>query len=256
MGVSYEVIERVAHVTLDRPDRRNAMDLEVFALLAEHAARIQADPTVGAVVVAGRDGTFSSGLDLTTLGGLLSEGLDPSLVARLQATFTAYEELDIPVLAAIEGHCLGGGLQLALACHLRAVAPDAQLGLLEVRWGLVPDLGGTYRLPRLVGPGRATELAMTGRSVTAEEALRGGLAELALPAADALTAAHEHAARWAAGPGSIRRIPRLVRENLHRDRTGALAAEIAAQSAAVEGPDVREAVTARLEGREPRFVGR
>lgn len=270
--VSYEVVEGVAHVTIDRPDKRNAMDLEVFAQLAESAARIQADASVGAVVVAGRGGTFSAGLDLATLGGLLTAGvapggaagadeattggLDPALVARLQATFTAYEELDVPVLAAIEGHCLGGGIQLAAACHLRAVAPSASLAVLEARWGLVPDLGGTYRLPRLVGAGRATELAMTARTFDAEEAVRIGFAELTLPADDPQAAAHEHAARWAAGPGSVRRVPRLVRENLDRDRTGALGAEIAAQVAAVAGPDVREAITAHLEGRTPRFAGR
>jgi enoyl-CoA hydratase/carnithine racemase len=270
--VGYEVVEKVAHVTIDRPDKRNAMDLEVFAQLAECAARIQGDDDVGAVVVAGRGGTFSAGLDLATLGGLLTAGadddeaaaagapptpaLDPTLVARLQATFTAYEELDVPVLAAIEGHCLGGGIQLAAACHLRAVAPSASLSVLEARWGLVPDLGGTYRLPRLIGPGRTTELAMTARTFDADEALRIGFAELALPAEAPQDAAHEHAARWAAGPGSVRRVPRLVRENLGRDRTAALGAEIAAQVAAVSGPDVTEAITAHLEGRAPRFVGR
>jgi len=265
--VSYEVVEGVAHVTLDRPDKRNAMDLEVFAQLAEAAARIQADASVGAAVVAGRGGTFSAGLDLATLGGLLTAGgdataqesvgaLDPAMVARLQATFTAYEELDVPVLAAIEGHCLGGGIQLAAACHLRAVAPSASLAVLEARWGLVPDLGGTYRLPRLIGPGRATELAMTARSFDAEEALRIGFAELSLPSDQPQAVAHEHAARWAAGPGCVRRLPRLVRENLSRDRTAALGAEIAAQVATVSGPDVREAITAHLEGRGPRFTGR
>ncbi len=276
--VSYEVVEGVAHVTLDRPDKRNAMDLEVFAQLAECAARVQADDDVGAVVVAGRGGTFSAGLDLATLGGLLTAGagegedgtegsgaatgtatapaLDPTLVARLQATFTAYEELDVPVLAAIEGHCLGGGIQLAAACHLRAVAPTAAMAVLESRWGLVPDLGGTYRLPRLIGPGRTTELAMTARTFDAEEALRIGFAELALPAEAPQDAAHDDAAKLAAGPGSVRRVPRLVRENLGRDRTAALGAEIAAQVTGVSGPDVTEAITAHLEGRAPRFVGR
>ena len=254
--VSFEVEEGVAHVRLDRPDKRNAMDLEVFAQLAEHAARIEADPGVGAVVVSGAGGNFSAGLDLATLVGLLGEGLDPAVVARLQATFTAYEELDVPVLAAIEGHCLGGGIQLAAACHLRAVAPSASLSVLEARWGLVPDLGGTYRLPRLVGVGRATELAMTARRFDAAEALASGFAELELPADDPQAAAHEHAARWAAGPGSVRRIPRLMRENLDRERVDALAAEIVAQEAAVSGPDVTEAVTAHLEGRPPRFSGR
>jgi len=254
--VAYEVVDGVAHVTLDRPDKRNAMDLEVFAQLAEHADRITGDRAVGAVVLAGRGGTFSAGLDLETLGGLLGAGLDPTVVARLQATFTAYEELDVPVIAAIEGHCLGGGIQLAAACHLRAVAPSARLAVLEARWGLIPDLGGTHRLPRLIGPGRTTELAMTARTFDAEEALRIGFAELALGAEDPQAVAHEHAARLAAGPAAVRAVPRLVRENLARDRTGALAAEIAAQTAAVGGADVREAVTAHLEGRPPRFAGR
>ncbi len=254
--VAYEVVDGVAHVTLDRPAKRNAMDLEVFAQLAEHADRITTDRAVGAVVVAGRGGTFSAGLDLETLGGLLGDGLDPAVVARLQATFTAYEELDVPVVAAIEGHCLGGGIQLAAACHLRAVAPSARLAVLEARWGLVPDLGGTHRLPRLVGAGRTTELAMTARTFGAEEAVRIGFAELTLPEEGPQVAAHEYAARLAAGPAAVRAVPRLVRENLERDRTDALAAEIAAQVAAVTGPDVREAVTAHLAGRSPRFSGR
>lgn len=254
--VAYEVIEGVAHVTLDRPDKRNAMDLEVFAQLAEHADRVVGDRSVGAVLVAGRDGTFSAGLDLETLGGLLGGDLDPSIVARLQATFTAYEELDVPVLAAIEGHCLGGGLQLAAACHLRGVAPSARLSVLEARWGLVPDLGGTHRLPRLVGAGRTTELAMTARTFDADEALKIGFAELALPESEPLATAHRFAARLAAGPAAVRAIPRLVRENLHRDRADALAAEIAAQIAALGSGDVQEAVMAHLEDRTPRFAGR
>ncbi len=254
--VDYEVIEGVAHVTIDRPDKRNAMNVEVFAQLAERASEIRADEAVGAVVVAGRGGNFSAGIDLATLDRLLGHGLEPAFVARLQATFTAYEDLDLPVVAAIEGHCLGAGVQLAAACHLRAVAPDASLAVMESRWGLIPDLGGTHRLPRLIGPGRTTELAMTARRFDAEEALRNGFAEIALPAEDALGAAHALAARLAAGPGSVRRLPRLIRENLDRDRTDALAAEIAAQEVAVTGPDVTEAMASHRDGRQPRFVGR
>ncbi|MEX2548834.1 MAG: enoyl-CoA hydratase-related protein [Nitriliruptoraceae bacterium] len=254
--VGYEVVEGVAHVTIDRPDKRNAMNLEVFAQLAERAAAVQADDDVRAVVVAGRDGNFSAGIDLVTLERLLGDGLEPTFVARLQATFTAYEELDVPVVAAIEGHCLGAGVQLAAACHLRAVAPDASLAVMESRWGLIPDLGGTHRLPRLIGPGRTTELAMTARRFDAEEARRIGFAEIALPGEDAQGAAHTLAARLAAGPGSVRQLPRLIRENLDRDRAGALAAEIVAQEAAVTGPDVAEAIAAHRAGRQPRFVAR
>lgn len=254
--VSYEVVDRVAHVTIERPDKRNAMSLEVFAQLAERAVEAAADPKVGAVVVAGRGGVFSSGLDVSVFGTLSQGGVDTAFIAGLQDAFTAYEELDVPTIAAIEGYCFGGGIQLAAACHLRAVAPDAQLSVMESRWALVPDLGGTWRLPRLIGLGRATELTLTARRVDATEALAIGLAELGLPADDPLAAAHEAAARLAAGPGAVRRAPRLLRENLGRDRRAGLVAEQETQLECLTGPDVREAIVAQLEGRPPRFVGR
>jgi enoyl-CoA hydratase/carnithine racemase len=254
--VSYEVIDRVAHITIERPDKRNAMSVAVFDQLAERAAEVAHDPDVGAVVVAGRGGVFSSGLDVSVFGERSEAGVDAEFIGRLQAALTAYEELDVPTIAAIEGYCFGGGIQLAVACHLRAVAPDAQLSVLEATWGLVPDLGGTWRIPRLVGLGRATELTLTARRVPAEEALAMGLAEIALPADDPQGAAHAYAAELAAGPGALRRAPRLLRENVERDRDAALAAEVAAQVACLTGPDFMEAVTAKLQGRPPEFVGR
>jgi enoyl-CoA hydratase/carnithine racemase len=255
-AVSYEVSDGVAHVTIERPEKKNAMSLEVFDQLTELAARAAQDDAVGAVVVAGRGGTFSSGIDLTVFGDQLHDGVDPAFIARLQTAYTAYEDLDKPTIAAIEGYCFGGGIQLAVACHLRAVAPGTELAVLEARWGLVPDLGGTWRLPRLVGLGRATELTLTARRVGAEEALAIGLAELRLGGDDPQAEAHDLAARLAAGPGAVRRAPRLLRENLGRDRAAALAAEAATQVRCIEGPDFTEAITAHLQGRAPRFAGR
>lgn len=253
MSVRYELTDGVAVITIDRPEKRNAMDLEVFGALRDAAAEAAADDRAGAVLVCGEGGTFSSGIDITVLGSQAMDGdVEESFIVGLQEALTAYEELDIPAVAAIDGPCFGAGLQLAIACHLRAVTPSASLSVMEVRWALVPDLGGTYRLPRLVGLGRATELALTGRRVDADEAVRTGLAELAV---DDLGEAHELAARLAAGPGSVRRVPRLVRENLTRSRDDALAAERRAQLASFAGPDFREVVQARLAGREPRFVG-
>ncbi len=259
--VSYAVVDRVAHVTIERPDRRNAMDLEVFDQLAEHAERAATD-RVGAVVVTGRGGHFSSGLDIAVLGSRLAggpedatHGIDRELIARLQASLTAYEDLEVPTIAAIEGYCFGAGLQLALACHVRAVAVSAELSVLEARWGLVPDLGGTWRLPRAVGLGRATEMVLTARRVGADEALAVGLAERRL-GDDPQAEAHAFAARLASGPGALRRIPRLVRDNLTRSRDAALAAEAEAQLVCLDGPDFREAVTAHVADRDPTFVGR
>lgn len=254
--VSYEIDERVAVITIERPDKRNAMSMEVFAGLGDRAQQANADDGVGAVLVRGRGGTFSSGIDTSVFGGQDEHGVDRALIARLQASFTAFEECDKPTIACIEGACFGGGLQLAAACHLRAVAPSARLAVLERRWGLVPDLGGTYRLPRLIGLGRATELAVTAREVDADEALRIGLAEIRLGGEDPRGEALDYARRLAAGPAAVRRVPRLMRENLRRDRAAALDAEAAAQIACIEGHDFAEAVAAAIEGREPDFTGR
>ncbi len=264
--VSYEVIDRVAHVTIERPEVKNAMSTAVFEQLGERAQQAADDPEAGAVLVAGRGGTFSSGLDVSLFGsggesgsdggdGNGGGGMGVEGIGRLQAAFTAYEELDKPTIAAVEGYCFGAGIQLAAACHLRAVAPDAQLAVMEARWALVPDLGGSYRLPRLVGLGRATELTMTARRVDAQEALAIGLAELSLDGPDPLAQAHEIAARLAAGPGSVRRAPRLLRENLDRDRDAALRAEAETQLTCLKGPDFAEAVGAAMEGRSPSFSG-
>lgn len=257
-GIRTTVQHGVAVITIARPDRRNAMDLGVFDGLGQAAREADADAAVGAVVVHGEGGHFSSGIDVGLFGGQAEHGIDPAFIDRLQSSFTAFEECDKPTIAAIEGYCYGAGIQLAAACHLRAVAPSAELSVMEARWGLVPDLGGTYRLPRLIGLGRATELVLTARKVGAEEALAMGLAEIALPDGDGAPIDHavRYAARLAAGPGALRRAPRLLRENLVRPREEALRAEAATQLACIEGPDFAEAVAARLEGRDPEFVGR
>ena len=244
----YEVVDGVAHVVVARPGKRNALSREVLDRLAVHAAEAASDPRVGAVVVSGEGGQFSAGLDLADLAGLADAALSEEDVGAVQAVLTAYEELDVPTVAAIEGVCLGGGLQLALACHLRAVAPGARLAVLETRWGLVPDLGATWRLPRLVGTGRATELILSAREVGTEEALAIGLAEVALPATGAVEAAHALAARLAAGPTALRLVPRLVREAAAAPREAALAAEARAQLHALAAGDLAVAVAAVRDG--------
>lgn len=251
--------DRVAHVVIDRPDKRNAMSRAVLEQLRERATEIAAriaGREVGAVVVSGRGGHFSAGLDLADLAGLGTSGLDEAGVAEVQSVLTGYEELDAPVLAAIDGVCLGAGAQLALACHVRGVTERASMAVLEPRWGLVPDLGASWRLPRLVGQGRATELMLSSRRVDAAEALRIGLAELALDGEDVQAAAHEVAARWAAGPEVLGALPRLVREAGGVGRDDALRAEARLQLRMLAGGDVEEALRAAAEGREARFGGR
>ena len=258
-AVSYEVRDGVAVITIERPDVKNALNQAVFDGLRARAEQAADDDEVGAVLLSGRGGSFSSGLDVTIFSGGALGGDDKTgrnWIRGLQASFTAYEDIDKPTLAAVEGYCYGGGIQLAAACHLRAVAPSAKLSVLERRWGLIPDLGGTHRLPRLVGLGRANELVLTARVVAADEALAIGLAEIALSSDDPQAEAFAHAKALANGPGSVRRAPRLLRENWDRPREDALEAEIDVQLTNLGGPDFLEAVQAGMEGREPSFVGR
>lgn len=263
-AVTYEVTDRLAVVTINRPEKRNAMSMDVFDGLLEAGERAAAESTeeggVGAVLVRGADGVFSAGIDLSTfgnqLGGDTSEAEMDAFISHLQQAFTVFEDIDVPTVAAIEGYCFGAGIQLAAACHVRLVTPDAQISVLERRWGLIPDLGGCHRLPRLVGLGRATELALTARRVSGTDAVTMGLCDVLLPEDDPQQAAWDYAMALAHAPGATRRVPRLMRENLDRDRTTGLAAERATQMATMAGPDFREAVMAGLEGREPQFVGR
>lgn len=255
---SLTFVERVAHVVIERPAKRNAMSRPVLDALLDHARAIGelvASGEVGAVVVAGRGETFSAGLDLADLASLAVGPPEAAEIGRIQAVMTAYEELDVPVLAAIDGVCLGAGLQLAIACHVRAVTDRASLGILEPRWGLVPDLGASWRLPRLVGQGRATALMLEARRIDAREAVAIGLADFTI-GGDALTAGHELAARWAAGPEVLRHLPRLVRESAGGDRDAALQAEARLQVRMLAGGDVQEALRAAGEGRSPEFGAR
>lgn len=251
--VTVRIVDRVAIVTLDRPDRRNALDWAMFDGLRAAAARIAADDQVGAAVVTGAGGTFSSGLDTSLFGAAGPDGVDADFIAGLQDAFTAFEDLPVPSIAAIQGWCLGGGAQLAAACHLRLVADDARIAIAERRWGLVPDLGGTYRLPRLIGLGRANDWVMTGRTVEADEAIATGFAQGRM--AD-LEEAVAYARDLATAPAATRRVPALLRENLDRSRDGALAAEARTQLQVMAGPDTAEAARAAVEGRPPEFVGR
>jgi enoyl-CoA hydratase/carnithine racemase len=256
--VRYEVSGRIAVVTMERPEVLNAMDADVFTELASCAARASADPEVRAVVVAGEGRAFSSGLDTALFAGGLAEAGPATVdIAALQGSFTAYESVDKPTIAAVQGVCFGGGLQLAIACDLRVAAEDLRMSAYEVRWGIIPDLGGTQRLPRLVGLGRAKELVMTGREVGAAEALGWGLVNRVVPVGAALGAALEWARELAAGPPlAIGAAKRLAGAALDRPVGVGLEREAAAQRRLLASEDFRETVVARGAKREPIYHAR
>jgi enoyl-CoA hydratase/carnithine racemase len=252
--VRLEVDDGVGVIRLDRPPA-NALDLDLSLALQATIREADGRSDVGAIVVWGGPRIFAAGADIKAMATWGPEEVRPSVDA-LGAACDLLETIDTVSIAAVNGFALGGGCELALACDLRYLAEDAKIGQPEINLGVIPGAGGTQRLVRLVGPGRARELVYTGRAVPAEEAMAMGLAERVLPADAVLPGAIEDARRLAQGPRS------------------ALAAAKAAIAAATANPgpagietereafvalfgtaDQREGMAAFLEKREPRFGG-
>ena len=215
--VAIEIADHVATVTLTRPEKHNALDVAMFEAIAAAAERLADEAGVRAVVLHGEGPSFSSGLDVA--GVMASQPGSDELMAPLreavpnwfQRPVYRWIELPVPVIAAIHGHCLGGGLQIALAADIRFARPDARLSVLEVKWGLIPDMAITRTLPRLVGIDVAKELAFTGRIVSGSQA--GALGLVTQVADDPLTAARELAAEIAGrSPDAVRAMKRLFNE--------------------------------------------
>jgi enoyl-CoA hydratase/carnithine racemase len=245
-------------VTLNRPDVLNAMDRDVFSELRDAALRAGADPSVRALVLTGEGRAFSSGLDTSLFASGIGEGSPLTLdIASLQECFTVYETVGVPTIAAINGVALGGGIQLAAACDLRVAAEDAELAVYEIRWGIIPDLGGTQRLPRLIGLGRAKELILTGRKIGAAEALAWGLVNRVVPAERVREEAMAWARELAAGPPlALSAAKRLAAAAFDSPVPSGLEREAMINRRLLASDDFREAVVARFEKRDPRFTAR
>jgi enoyl-CoA hydratase/carnithine racemase len=252
------VTDGVADVRLARPDKRNALDPPMFRAIIAASAQVGADPSVRVVVLSGQGKGFCAGLDVSLFGAVSGERGDDGarvfeqLRAVAQQVVRVWTELPVPVIAAVHGVALGGGFQLALGADLRVVAPDAQLGVFEIRWGIVPDMCGTQLLPPLVGPDVALDLMMTGRTVTGEEAGRIGLATRV--ADDPYAAAHALAVELVGrNPHALRVMKDLVRTSRTLTLEEGLRRELDATAAVFGTANQREAVRANLEGRPPEF---
>jgi enoyl-CoA hydratase/carnithine racemase len=261
------VIERdghVAHVRLNRPEKRNAIDREMFAELRVAALELAATPSVWAVVLSGNGHTFSSGLDTASLAAMgdgevggdavarTAHDLSPEGATPFQQIAWLWHEMPAPVIAAIEGHAVGGGLHIALAADLRVIAPEARVGFVEITWGLVPDLSGTQGLRRLVSLDVAKRLIYTGELITGREAVDLGLATLLDddPVAKALEMAGAIAGR---NPDAVRAAKRLLNRSSLVSVAEGLADEVGAAASLVGTPNQMEAVVARFEQRAPTF---
>lgn len=249
----------VAEVVLNRPQKHNAVDMQMFDELAEAGQRLAAERSVRAVVLTGAGENFCAGIDVSIFSEP-GEAIDPASMAprsgsdanRFQRAAYTWREIPVPVVCAIRGVAFGAGAQIALGADLRYAAPDAKLSIMEIRWGLIPDLAVSVTASGLVREDRLRELAYTGRVVGAPEALELGL----------VTALHDdplQAARHTAGliaarsPDAIRAMKRLFNERRDLDAGQSLALEAKLQSRVIGRPNQLEAVRANSAGREPDF---
>jgi enoyl-CoA hydratase/carnithine racemase len=257
--VLVSVESQVAHVRLNRPEKRNGLDLALFEALVETGLALAADKAVRAVVLSGEGPAFCAGLDWASflaMGGagparLLARDTEKSPANLAQRAAWVWQELAVPVIAAVHGATYGGGLQLALAADLRYGAPDTQLSVMEIRYGLVPDMSISQTLPRLVRADIARELVFTGRVVEAEEAARIGLLTRVVerPVEEALAAAGRIAGQ---SPEAVRAAKRLMQAPL-TDPLTSFTLETELQLPLLGSPNQMEAVTATMSRRAPVF---
>jgi enoyl-CoA hydratase/carnithine racemase len=239
--------------TIDGEARRNALTRALVAELAHNVERVSSGRAVRAVVLTGAgEKAFCAGADLKERATMSPEEVR-AFLDQLRSTFRSFERSDCVFIAFVNGVAFGGGTELALACDLRVIAPAAEMGLTEVKLGIIPGGGGTQRLPRLVGKGAAKDLILTGRRVKAEEALRLGLVER--------QGSLEDAKAWAAeicenAPIAVGAAKHAIDEGLHLDLDGALALEQRRYAETIGTEDRLEGLKAFAEKRKPVYRGR
>jgi enoyl-CoA hydratase/carnithine racemase len=262
--VRVELRDGVADVRLVRADKMNALDDAMFSALIETGERLKTEPGLRAVVLSGEGRAFCAGLDMGNFSQMAS-GRHSDVAAFVDAPRTAgganraqqavmvWREIPVPVIAAVHGVAFGGGFQLTLGADMRFVTPDARLAVLEIKWGLVPDMAGPLLMRGLVRDDIARELTYTGRVFTGQEALSLGLATRVCddPRGEALALAAEIAAR---NPNAIRGAKRLFNLAADADQHSILKAETVEQAALIGSPNQIEAVMANLQKRTPQFA--
>ena len=256
-SISLDLGDPIATLTIQRPEKLNALDRATIAELGEAVAQIRVtDHVRGAILTGSGDKAFVAGADIAELAGMTTlEGVEIS--RRGQAVFGAIERSRKPMLAAVNGFALGGGCELALACHLRIASAGARFGLPEVRLGIVPGYGGTVRLPRLIGRGRALEMILTGEMVGAEEAERIGLVNRVVPAEELLPQARALLESILKnGPVAVGFAIESVNRGLDLPLSDALEVEADLFGLLAATDDMREGMAAFLEKRAARFHGR
>ena len=250
----------IAILTLNRPESMNALDLETLNGLEEAIEKLYEDTDIKIVILTGEGGAFCSGIDISLLEKVSSMG--PSefrvwLRGIQEDIFNKLENLEKPVIAAINGYALGAGCQLAQACDMRIASEKAALGLLEVDFGVIPDVGGIQRLPRLVGLGKAKELILTGDIIKAKEAKNIGLVNDVVAEADLERAVKELADKLLKKPPVALGLAKLVlNKSVETDLRSGLEYTVYAQGLCIQTEDHKESISAFFEKRKPLFKGK
>jgi enoyl-CoA hydratase/carnithine racemase len=257
----YEVKDGIATLTLNRPERLNALGGTLRQDLHDAVTRAGADPEVRVMVVTGAGKGFCSGGDVKAMGEAKAGQRERPLIEKIapgrDRTLLAMREAPQPIIAAVNGAAAGAGMNLALGCDLRIASTAAKFTQAFVKRGLHPDWGGTYFLPRVVGMAKACEMIFTGEVIDAAEALRLGIVSRVVAPEELLPTAYEVARRIAAGPPvAIRLAKRSLYANEDLDLRGALQMETMAQNICFETEDATEGIRAFGEKRAPIFKGR
>lgn len=248
----------IARITVNRPDKRNALNQGVRQELRQVLKDIEDDESVKVAIITGTgDKAFIGGADITELKEMTPLTCEARASTLGQQLYTDIENLRVPVIAMINGFCLGGGCEIAMCCDVRIASENAKLGQPEINIGLFPGGGGTQRLPRLVGWGRAKELLYTGRIIDATEAERIGLVDRVVPQDKLESTVTELAEAIASkSPVVIRLLKKVINEGMYSNLPDGLAYEKSTFSLCFATEDHDEGITAFLEKREPKFKGR
>ena len=248
----------VRHVVLNRPDKRNALNAELITGIGDALREAAADTAVHCVVIRGAGPLFSAGMDLGALGDLAENPDNPRPFRKLVLdAWNLAEEMAKPTICVIHGACIGGAMELALACDLRVMAKDGLIGMPETRIGLIPDVGGSSRLPQVIGLGRAKEMVMTGKMINGDEAERIGLVNRTAPIANlgpvTQTLIDE---LLACAPVAVGLAKRVMDASARPALSATLELEVAMQELCARSEDYAEGAKAFREKREPEFSGR
>lgn len=255
-----EMDKQVAVVRLNRPQKHNAIDIGMFEAIIETGKRLSSDSSVRAVVLTGAGDHFCSGIDISVFQGAgigaagsgRMDAMADSPANFFQKAAFAWREIPVPVIAAIKGVAFGGGLQIALGADIRYASADAQLSVMEIKWGLIPDMAISAIALQLMPVDRIKELAYTGRVISGSEAAAVGL--ITGVKEDPLAAAKQLAAEIAArSPHAIRAIKKLFDQSAHADASTSLRLEASLQSSLMGGPNQLEAVQANMQRRKAEF---